>query len=163
MKPAVLSHGSVDGQGGGLRDGAEVRLNEALIKHGHGQDTSQLRRENWQRVRRQRAGAVLCSNEQQERGHRSSLGRRLSREAACLRRTSSCSSWLTAALSARQHGERPPCCSRELVQGENSHSIGRDNGSNLRAGVPYVTNECDESSSGGTVTAGRRLLRTNYR
>ena len=33
MKPAVLSHGSVDGQGGGLRDGAEVRLNEALIKH----------------------------------------------------------------------------------------------------------------------------------
>ena len=51
MKPAVLSHGSVDGQGGGPRDGAEVRLNEALIKHEHGQDTSQLRRENWQRVR----------------------------------------------------------------------------------------------------------------
>ena len=54
-------------------------------------------------------------------------------------------------------------CSRELLQGENSHSIGRDYCSNLRAGVPYVTNECDESSSGGTVTAGRRLLRTNYR
>ena len=75
-----------------------VHLNEALIKHGHEQATSQLRREKWQRVRQQHtAGAVLCRNEQQKRGHRSSLGRRPSREAACLRRTSSCRSWLTAA------------------------------------------------------------------
>ena len=60
-----------------------VHLNEALIKHGHEQATSQLRREKWQRVRQQHTtGAVLCRNEQQERGHRSSLGRRPSREAA---------------------------------------------------------------------------------
>ena len=108
-------HDNGDAQGGGLGGDEKVHLNEALIKHGHEQATSQLRRENWQRVRRQRAGAMLCSNEQQERGHRSSLGRRPSREAACLQRTSSSRSWLTAALSARQHGERPPCCSRELV------------------------------------------------
>jgi hypothetical protein len=48
MKPAQLSLGNVDGQGGGLAVDAEVRLNEALIKHGHEQATSQLRRENWQ-------------------------------------------------------------------------------------------------------------------
>ena len=107
-----------------------VHLNEALIKHGHEQATSQLRREKWQRVRQQHTtGAVLCRNEQQERGHRSSLGRMPSREAACLRRTSSCSSWLTAALSARQHGERPPCCSREpCARRDNDYIVLRGGG-----------------------------------
>ena len=47
-------------------DDENVHLNEALIKHGHEQATSQLRRENcnWQQVRRQRRRG----NEQQERG-----------------------------------------------------------------------------------------------
>ena len=59
MKPAALSHGSGDAQGRGLDGDEKVHLNEALIKHGHEQATSQLRCENWQRVRRQRRrGAV---------------------------------------------------------------------------------------------------------
>ena len=42
-------------------DDENVHLNEALIKHGHEQATSQLQRENWQRVRRQRRRMQCCA------------------------------------------------------------------------------------------------------